>query len=65
MTPREYAEVFLNGLFVENSIGEMIAKVERPMELLHPSKKEDVDDYLRDSRFGKGMHRTAETGEGQ
>ena len=65
MRPIEYAEVFLHDLFVENSIGELVAYVERPTELLHPKKEADVDDYLRDSRFSQGLYKHAKTGEGQ
>lgn len=64
MRPIEYAEVFLHDLFVENSIGELVAYVERPTELLHPKKEADVDDYLRDSRFSQGLYKHAKTGGG-
>lgn len=64
MRPIEYAEVFLHDLFVENSIGQLVAYVERPTELLHPKKETDVDDYIRDSRFSQGLYKHAKTGEG-
>lgn len=38
MTPKEFCDVFLNGLFEENSVGVFICTVENPKELLASAK---------------------------
>lgn len=39
MTPKEFCDVFLNGLFNEDSLGHFIAHIDSAYELLHPPKK--------------------------
>lgn len=38
MTPKEFCDVFLNGVFNENDLGHYTAHVESPYEFLHPPK---------------------------
>lgn len=37
MSMREYYDVFMNGLFVENNIGNFVCHVEEPFMHLHPT----------------------------
>ena len=55
MTPIEFCDVFLNGLFNEDNLGHYIAHVESPKALLNPprttktareKKQEDIEDML-------------------
>lgn len=39
MTPKEFCDVFLNGLFSENSLGHYYAHIESAYALLHPPKE--------------------------
>lgn len=39
MTPKEFCDVFLNGVFNEDELGHFIAHVDSPVELLHPPKE--------------------------
>lgn len=53
MTPKEFCDVFLNGVFNEDELGHFIAHVDSPFELLHPPKaepKERKDNRGRKSR---------------
>lgn len=38
MTPKEFCDVFLYGLFAENDLGHYIAHVDSPYAVLHPPK---------------------------
>lgn len=38
MTPKEFCDVFLNGLFNENSLGHYIAHIDSAYAVLHPAK---------------------------
>lgn len=39
MSPAEYCDTFLNGLFDENSVGRVVCSVKNPTLLLNPPKK--------------------------
>lgn len=42
MTPKEFCDVFLNGLFNENSLGHYIAHIDSAYAVLHPPKEKSA-----------------------
>lgn len=48
MTPKEFCDVFLHGLFNENELGHFVAHVESPQELFEKRKpkQKDIEDIL-------------------
>lgn len=50
MTPKEFCDVFLNGLFYENELGHYTAHIESAYEVLHPPKGKSYSEKKREKR---------------